>query len=170
MAYELILCASWPAQFDCVFSFAGPEWVLFFNRPLWFLLECIISTFSFLYFHVILPKRPDLGNTSTNSLLICWWFWCSLSMAASPFKPTGIRFPNILHLLPYTTTNITPFYCLITPFFWYIIENLCYIAAICYIAACYIVDLRYIAGQKAIYKHWYTACYVAVFLAIYYAI
>ena len=84
---------------------------------------------------IFLPKRPDQGNTSTNPLPICWWCLCRRSMAASQSKPSRIRFPRISHLLLYTTTNITscrwliiPFCCLITPFFWYIIENLRHIA------------------------------------------
>ena len=89
----------------------------------------------FIDFHVALPKRPDPSNTSTNLLPVCWWCWCRLSIAASPSKQAGIRFPRISHLLLYTITDIThceclikPFCCLITPFFWYVIENLCYIA------------------------------------------
>ena len=105
---------------------------IFFNGPQGFLLEYITSAYFFLVFHVAMPKRPVPGNTSTNPLpIICWWCWCSLSMATSPSKPAGIRFPRIHHLLLYTTTNITPcccfitpFCCLITPFYWYIIENL----------------------------------------------
>ena len=101
-----------------------------------FYLNVLLPLIFFLDFHVALPKRPDLGNTSTNPLpFICWWCWCCLSMAASPSKPAEISLPLIYHLLLYTTTNITPccchitpFCCLITPFFWHIIEKLCYIA------------------------------------------
>ena len=112
-----------------------PRMSIFFSGPQWFLVECITSTYLFLDFHVASPTRPDQGNTSTIPLPICWCCWCCLSMATSQSKPAGIRFPRILHLLLYTTTNITPhcclitpFCCLITPFFWYIVENLRYIA------------------------------------------
>ena len=70
----------------------------FFNEPQWFVLECITSTWFFLDFHVALPKRPDLGNTSTNPLPIYWWCWCRRSIAVSQSKPTGVRFPRVSHL------------------------------------------------------------------------
>ena len=90
---------------------AGPIWVIcflcwpqwprmsyFFNGPQWFWLDCVSSTSCYLDFYVAFPTRPDPGNTSTIPLPICWWCWCHRSMAASPSKPAGIRFPLISHL------------------------------------------------------------------------
>ena len=119
-------------QVEEFFVCAGQnEYFVLVDRQ-WFLLESITSTDFFLDFHVALPKRPDLGNASTNPLpIICWWCWCCLSMAGSPSKPAEISLPLIYHLLLYTTTNITPCCChitpccclisVITPIFWYII-------------------------------------------------
>ena len=49
--------------------------------------------FFFLDFHVKLPKRPDPGNTSTKSTAEFSANMLVVLVAASPSKPTGIRFP-----------------------------------------------------------------------------
>ena len=154
---KLILGSFWPASLSIIFS-AYPEWVFFIWTTMISIWMYYFHIF-FLDFQVALPERPDLGNTSTNPLPICSWCWCSLSMATSPSKPAGIRFPRIHHLLLYTTTNITPcccfitpFCCLITPFYWYIIENLRCTVEIAWLknrSDCYMTPVY--STQKAIY-------------------
>ena len=116
MAYELILGSSWPAQFEFFFH-CQPRMSIVFNGLPLFLLECITSTYFFLDFHVALPQRPDMGNTSTNPLpIICWWCWCSLSMAASPSKPAGIHAYYTFCYIPPPTSHLLPHHTFLFPY------------------------------------------------------